>query len=786
MIELTWWPSLTDPRGRRARYFEHGLARVFEAAARRPHAERGWSPGTFERDRRKDESCEHLFAIGIDCEHEDKACKDDPKRLGCPGRLAEVLQLARWRALVHTTRNHREKAPRSRAIVFTSRPVSAEEYRKLWAALAAVVEAGGLRVDRSTKNESRLWYLPSIDAEGNPAKVRELEGSPLDVDLVLDDLAEREAIVEESKASAAHAAPKPPERRAVGGDLYQRARAYLAKVEPGISGSAGHNQTFAAARKLAGFVHKGLAESDGWALLEEYNATCQPPWSAKDLQHKWSEAMKARTLPALEDRPAQRSQTSERSRDGGERESSREDFKPARPLTDLGNAERMHDAHGADLKHCAGLGRLVWSGKLWELDQRHEWDRRAQRTVRDLYASAATIEDDNVRKATIDWARKSESREKLSAMCALAETLEGVTVTTEQLDVDRFALNCGNGTVDLRTGDIRPHRREDLITKIAGCDYVKGATCPTFDRFMLSTFAGDAALIAFLQRFVGYCLTGDVREHVLLFCYGEGANGKSTLIDLVIDMLGGFGGYAAPSAPGLLVAKKGEQHPTELADLLGRRVVTCVEIGDGKRFDEERVKGLTGGDRIKGRLMRKDFFTFAPTHKLVVAANHKPIVRGTDLGIWRRILLVPFLVTFGEGQKDRELAAKLRAELPGILAWAVRGCLAWQRAGLQPPPIVLEATSAYQAEQDTVGRFLEDRCLLNPRVRAKSGSLYEAFRTWCTEQGEHEMNQRRFGEQLLRRNLKQTRLTGGTRAWEGVGLLADAQNDAAEHRRFAS
>lgn len=459
---------------------------------------------------------------------------------------------------------------------------------------------------------------------------------------------------------------------------------------------------------------------------------------------------------------------------------------PLRPNTDLGNAERLHDAHGADLRCCAGLGRLAWNGKHWEVDRRREWDRRAQQTVRDLYASAAAIEDDTIRKATIDWARKSESRDKLAAMLALAETLPGVAVTTEELDADPWLLNVQNGTIDLRTGELRPHRREDLITKIAGCAFTPSATAPTFDRFMGTTFAGNVELIAFLRRFVGYCLTGSVKEQVLLFCYGEGSNGKSTLIDLVIDLLGGFGGYAAPSAPGLLVARKSEQHPTELADLRGRRLVTCVEIGDGKRFDEERVKALTGGDRIKARMMREDFFTFDPTHKLVLAANHKPIVRGTDLGIWRRILLVPFVVAFTDAQKDRDLPAKLRAELPGILAWAVRGCLEWQREGLKPPPVVLEATSAYQAEQDVVGRFLDDRCLLNPTVKAKSGPLYEAFRVWCTEQGEHELTQRRFGEQLLRRNLKPVKMTAGVRGWEGVGLLVDTQNSGVFDRRFAS
>lgn len=449
-----------------------------------------------------------------------------------------------------------------------------------------------------------------------------------------------------------------------------------------------------------------------------------------------------------------------------------------RPLTDLGNAERMIDAHGTDLRHCSDVGRLCWDGQKWALDKTKEWERRAQRTVRDLYASTSKISDPKLRQATRDWARKSESLGKLTAMCAVAESLEGVTVTTEQLDADPFALNVTNGTVDLRTGKLRPHNPNDLITKVAGAAYDPRATCPTFEAFLRSIFANDEELIGFVQRFVGYALTGDVREQVLLFCHGGGANGKSTFIDCVIDLLGGFGGYAAPSAPGLLVAKNNEQHPTELADLRGARLVTCVEIGDGKRFDEEKVKSLTGGDRIKARFMRADFFSFAPTHKLILAANHKPQIRGTDLAIWRRILLVPFAVTFTEEQKDRALPAKLRAEMSGILRWAVEGCLAWQRDGLKPPASVTAATNAYRSEQDAVGRFIADCCALIPNARAKAGDLYAAYREWCQEQGENEINQRRFGEALAERGLTQTRLHGGTRAWSGIGLSATATNEA--------
>lgn len=451
-----------------------------------------------------------------------------------------------------------------------------------------------------------------------------------------------------------------------------------------------------------------------------------------------------------------------------------------RPYTDLGNAECLIDAHGQDLRCVSGLGWYAWDGVKWAPDETGEVFRRAKQTARQRYAEASKIVDDGNRKKCAEWARKSEGAARIAAAVQLASTELAVVCRVADLDADPMLLNVTNGTIDLRTGKLRPHRREDLITKVAGTSYDSAAACPIFDAFLRQIFAGDDELIAFVQRFMGYALAADVREQVLLFCHGGGANGKSTFIDLMIDMMGGFGGYAMPAAPGLLVAKKGDQHPTELADLRGARLVTCVEIGDGKRFDEERVKSLTGGDAIKARHMREDFFTFKPTHRLIVAANHKPQVRGTDHAIWRRILLVPFTVTFTDAQKDRDLPTKLRAELPGILAWAVRGCLEWQRAGLRPPKSVTEATDRYRAEQDAIGRFIADRCTVSPHAKSTAGSLYADFKDWARETGEHELPQRRFGESLAERGYEQKRGQGGTRWWHGLSLAAP--DDERGHR----
>ena len=301
MIELTWWSSLATTLGEPDGIEVPALIGMFKRHAQKPHDGRGWSPGTFKFNRRANKNAEKLFAIGLDCEHESKECTDDPNRVGCPDALASAIRCA---GVIHTTRNHRAKAPRSRALVWLSRPVNAAEYSLLWAHLADVVEAQGLRVDRQTKEPGRLWYLPSISAEGNPCRIVEVDGPPLDVDLVLAEIARKTDLVSRETPSVSEPSPG-----RVSGDtrLGERAFDYLAKIPAAISGSGGHNQTFAVARALAGFVEKGLSESDAWAMLNGYNTRCQPPWSSRELRHKWKQAReKAHTLPALEDRPAPR------------------------------------------------------------------------------------------------------------------------------------------------------------------------------------------------------------------------------------------------------------------------------------------------------------------------------------------------------------------------------------------------------------------------------------------------------------------------------------------------
>jgi putative DNA primase/helicase len=322
-------------------------------------------------------------------------------------------------------------------------------------------------------------------------------------------------------------------------------------------------------------------------------------------------------------------------------------------------------------------------------------------------------------------------------------------------------------------GPLPPHRREDLLTKITPVAYDPEAVCPEWERFLEPVFAGDAALIRFVQRLLGHCLTGDVSEHVLAVFYGAGANGKSTLLNAV---LGGLGpDYGMQAAPGLLMARHGDRHPTERADLFGKRVVVASESEQGGRFDEALVKQLTGDDKVKARRMREDFWEFDPSHKLILCTNHRPKVSGTDNSIWRRLRLVPFTTTFWNPDKpapagaarpeelrqDKRLPEKLRAEAPGILAWLVHGCLAWQGEGLAMPSAVADATQQYRSEEDLLGEFLAEQCVVGNGLSVRSSDLFARYKSLLEASGEPDgVGQHEFGRAMTARGFGKRKSNG--------------------------
>lgn len=449
--------------------------------------------------------------------------------------------------------------------------------------------------------------------------------------------------------------------------------------------------------------------------------------------------------------------------------------------TDLGNSERFISRHGHDALYCYAWGKwLVWTGARWERDDAGKVHRLAKATVRSMYQEAADNEDEKERKALADHAKRSEAEARIRAMLELAKSEQ--PVSSEELDARPWLLNAQNGTVDLRTGKLRPHRQEDLITKLAPVEYDPDAKAPTWEAFLARVLPSEE-LRGFFQRAVGYSATGDTSEQCMFINHGGGANGKSTSQEAIATALGD---YAMRAPTEMLLAKRAGGIPNDVARLKGARFVAASETEEGRRLAESLIKDLTGQDTITARFMRAEWFDFKPTHKLWLSTNHKPEIRGTDAAIWRRIRLVPWSVTIPPEEQDKQLPAKLREELPGIFAWIVQGCLEWQRQGLRPPDEVRRATGRYRAEMDVLAAFIDEECIVAEHASASAKALYSAYKAWCEENGERPETQRRFGGRLKERGFESGRMTTGPRKgaseWYGIGLAGGPEGSPGGER----
>jgi putative DNA primase/helicase len=382
----------------------------------------------------------------------------------------------------------------------------------------------------------------------------------------------------------------------------------------------------------------------------------------------------------------------------------------------------------------------------------------------------------NDAKKRMAWALTSESAKHINAALDLARSEPGIPVLPAQLDRAPWLLNCPNGTLDLRTGRLHAHRREDYITKLCPTEYHPDARCPAWEKFLADIFPatgdaaeepGDAELIGFIQRKLGQCLTGDVSEQDLTIFWGVGSNGKSVLVNTCLDLLGKD--YSMKANQELLTVHRGERHSTERMDLCGKRLVVASETAEGARLNDALVKDLTGGEPIRGRRMREDQWEFSPTHKLILLTNHKPRVAGNDKAMRRRIVLVPFEVFFwnpddpadvAKGlpqrlRQDKHLVQKLQAERAGILAWMVRGCLEWQKQGLRIPRRVSAVTQEYLDAEDLLRQFLEECCLTgSDNYRCRAGQLHKAYVAWCEGRLETPLKMRSFGEAITERGFR--------------------------------
>ncbi len=510
---------------------------------------------------------------------------------------------------------------------------------------------------------------------------------------------------------------------------------------------------------------------------------CERPGALDWLRREFPGVIPERQKQPRRPPPTARTTPVDETRDDHQEDDACDSAAPLPPLdpwryhtTDTGNGERMAAHHGADLRYCHPWQKwLVWDGRRWAEDDHAAVKRRAKQTALSIYDEARAIRGDDDRaqarrKALGTHAGKSEARDRREAMMYLAQSEPGIPVVPKSLDRHPWLLNVENGTLDLRTGELRPHRRDDLLTKLAPVVYDPAAEAPVFCAFLDTITGGDRELQTFLQRFFGYALTGEIREHVLVMAYGTGSNGKSTLLHAFMTLMGDYA-YQAPAD--LIMAKKGETHPTDQAGLFGRRLAVCMETPEGRSMDEARMKALTGGDLVTARRMREDFWTFEPTHKLILATNHKPNIRTTDHGTWRRQKLIPFTVQIPSDKQDKGLPHKLRAEFPGLLRWAVEGCLAWQREdSLGEPAVVSAATSAWRNESDPLAAFLAAECELGDGFKAEASGLFAAYqRVVAAAEGEGSMTSQMFGRRLKERGLVNGKGSGGVRFWQGVRLL---------------
>jgi len=440
-------------------------------------------------------------------------------------------------------------------------------------------------------------------------------------------------------------------------------------------------------------------------------------------------------------------------------------------LTDMGNARRFALLHGRSVRFVHTWGQwLIWNGTHWAKDETGGAVRLARGVVKSLYQEAADSNSPEQSRALAKHAMACESSGRLSAMLELAKSEEVIAAHHTQFDKTHWLLNCVNGTIDLHTGTLLPHVHEDYITKRIDVSYEPRAIAPRWAAFLNRITEGNTELQTYLQRAIGYSLTGDIRHQCLFFLYGSGSNGKSTFLEAIAPLFGAY--YAKLAADGIMHKHNSSGIPNDIAALQGTRIVVASEIQRGMSLDEAKVKDMTGGDSISARFMRAEFFTFSPQFKLWLYGNHKPRIRGTDNGIWRRIRLIPFTATLSDTEKDEQLKDKLRAELPGILAWAVRGCLEWQRHGLPVPSCVTAASAKYREEMDTLGDFFADCCFLAPRAEAPSAALYAAYKEWAEASNERPMTQKALGIELEQRGFERGHNRARTaRVWFGIGLL---------------
>ena len=449
--------------------------------------------------------------------------------------------------------------------------------------------------------------------------------------------------------------------------------------------------------------------------------------------------------------------------------------------SDAGNAERFHSIHGGNVRHVGESGQwLLWNGALWEPDKNGAITRMFIATMRKFASQAVNISNPQTAQAKANFALRSTNLEKVNAGLALAKSIEGVTVSVSGLDGDPWLVGTPNGVIDLRAGEPITPNRDQLLTKSIGTSHDSKADCPLWLKFLETVTDGDRELADYLQAAVGYTLTGLCREQCLFFLHGSGQNGKGVFSETVKALFGDYG-QTAPET--LFTRDRNSSATNDVARLSGTRLAIAAELDEGAAFAESRIKALTGSDTITARFLHREFFDFQPSHKFWISGNHKPTVRGTDQGIWRRLRLVPFTVRIPDEKKDPALAEKLLGELPGILNWALAGCRDWQRRGLVSPACVNKATQDYRREEDVIGQFLDDCTAEQAAARTPTTAVYQAYELWAEREGiqpKFRLSARRLIRRIEEHGFNRTKYNG-TPVWQALSLSGGSSGEDGEH-----
>ena len=438
-------------------------------------------------------------------------------------------------------------------------------------------------------------------------------------------------------------------------------------------------------------------------------------------------------------------------------------------FTDNTNAIYFLKAYGDRIRYCVSNDKfLLWNGTNWEIDGRNGVESLCKNFIYKMYRGLRFISDPQLKTAFERHLTKSESFRRIQALVGMLKISEEIIVTENELDRDIYLLNLKGATLDLKTGKGNVPNPKKLITKSTNFIFDKTAKCPTWDMFLMQIFNNDINLIHYIQKAMGYSLSGDTSEQCMFILWGCGANGKSTFLNTILRLMGDY----ACSTTIETFMKKNSEHSNDLARLKGMRLVTTSEVEQGKALSESIIKVATGEDEITARFLYGEYFSFSPTFKIFMATNHMPKIRGGDNGIWRRVKMIPFNVTIPPEQRDKHLSEKLMAENAGILNWLLIGYAAWKKEGLVDEPAAIKNANAdYRMDMDIVGTFIMDCLILDASLqwRLPTADLYAAYQNWCYKNNERVMSQKWLSMRMVEKGFKRL-ATNGQRVWLGLAI----------------